>query len=62
MIGWVKAGSDDAMADAGLGELGAGLAYQLTAVHEDQHAATTGGCGLGDGRQDDGLAGSGRRH
>jgi hypothetical protein len=62
VIGWVEAGGDDAVIDAGLGELGAGLPYQLTAVHQDQHAATTGGYGLGDGRQDDGLAGAGCRH
>ena len=62
MIRWLEPGSDDAVDDAGVGELGAGLAYQLTAVHKDEDAAAAGRCCLGDGCQDDCLAGAGRGH
>ena len=49
------------MVDAGLGELDAGLADQLTAVDEDQHMAAPGCGGLGDGAEDDSLAHAGGR-
>ena len=62
MIRWHEPGSDDAVVDAGVGQLGAGLTDQLTAVHKDQDAPAAGGSGLGDGGQDVGLAGAGRGH
>ena len=43
MIRWHEPGRDDAVVDAGVGQLGAGLAYQLTAVHKNQDAPATAG-------------------
>lgn len=62
MIRWLEPCGDDAVGDAGVGELCAGLAYQLTPVNEDQYAPATGCSGLGDGGQDDGFASSCGRH
>ena len=58
----LEAGGDDAMLDAGPGELCARLADQLTPMHKDQHTTTTLNSASSDGGEHDGLATASGQH